>query len=66
MTAKLLLFTNPSGQTLGAIEKTLNEQKKKNPKQTPLQASKQAASQAASNPGLIAGLVIGSPDFQRR
>ena len=66
VTAKLLLFTNPSGQTLGAIEKTLNEQKKKNPKQTPLQASKQAASQAASNPGLIAGLVIGSPDFQRR
>jgi uncharacterized protein (DUF1800 family) len=53
VTAKQVLFTNASGQTLEAIGKTLNEQKKKNPKQ-------------AANPGLIAGLVIGSPDFQRR
>jgi uncharacterized protein (DUF1800 family) len=52
-TARELLFTSASGQTLEAINKTLREQKKKNPKQTP-------------NPGLIAGLVIGSPDFQRR
>ena len=51
--AKQVLFTNASGQTLEAIGKTLNEQKKKNSKQAP-------------NPGLIAGLVIGSPDFQRR
>jgi uncharacterized protein (DUF1800 family) len=51
--AKQVLFTNASGQTLDAIGKTLNEQKKKNSKQAP-------------NPGLIAGLVIGSPDFQRR
>jgi len=53
VTAKQVLFTNASGQTLEAIGKTLNEQKKKNSKQPP-------------NPGLIAGLVIGSPDFQRR
>jgi uncharacterized protein (DUF1800 family) len=53
VTAKQVLFTNASGQTLQAIGKTLNEQKKKNSKQAP-------------NPGLIAGLVIGSPDFQRR
>jgi uncharacterized protein (DUF1800 family) len=53
VTAKQVLFTNASGQTLEAIGKTLNEQKKKNSKQLP-------------NPGLIAGLVIGSPDFQRR
>jgi uncharacterized protein (DUF1800 family) len=53
VTAKQVLFTNASGQTLEAIGKTLNEQKKKNAKQAP-------------NPGLIAGLVIGSPDFQRR
>jgi len=52
-TAKELLFTNATGQTLEAIGKTLREQKKKNPKQVP-------------SPGLIAGLVIGSPDFQRR
>lgn len=52
-TARELLFTNASGQTLEAIDKTLRAQKKKNPKQLP-------------NPGLIAGLVIGSPDFQRR
>ena len=52
-TARELLFTNATGQTLEAIGKALREQKKKNPKQTP-------------NPGLIAGLVIGSPDFQRR
>jgi len=53
VTAKQVLFTNASGQTLEAIGKTLNEQKKKNGKQAP-------------NPGLIAGLVIGSPDFQRK
>jgi len=53
VTAKEVLFTNASGQTLAAIAKTLNQQKKKNSKQAP-------------NPGLIAGLVIGSPDFQRR
>jgi uncharacterized protein (DUF1800 family) len=52
-TARELLFTNATGQTLEAIGKTLREQKKKNPKQGP-------------SPGLIAGLVIGSPDFQRR
>ena len=52
-TAKEILFTNASSQTLEAIGKTLRAQKKKNPKQTP-------------SPGLIAGLVIGSPDFQRR
>jgi uncharacterized protein (DUF1800 family) len=52
-TARELLFTNATGQTLEAIGKTLREQKKKNPKQAP-------------SPGLIAGLVIGSPDFQRR
>jgi uncharacterized protein (DUF1800 family) len=51
--ARQVLFTNASGQTLEAIGKTLNEQKKKNVKPVP-------------NPGLIAGLVIGSPDFQRR
>jgi uncharacterized protein (DUF1800 family) len=53
VTAKEVLFTSASGQTLSAIGKTLNEQKKKN-------------SKVAPNPGLIAGLVIGSPDFQRR
>jgi uncharacterized protein (DUF1800 family) len=58
-TAREILFTNASAQTLDAINKTLREekkkaeQKKKNPKQ-------------AANPGLVAGLVIGSPDFQRR
>jgi uncharacterized protein (DUF1800 family) len=54
VTAKEVLFTNASGQTLAAIGKTLNEQKKKNTKPPP------------PNPGLIAGLVLGSPDFQRR
>jgi uncharacterized protein (DUF1800 family) len=54
VTAKQVLFTNASGQTLQAIDKTLNEQKKKNSKPP------------APNPGLIAGLVLGSPDFQRR
>jgi uncharacterized protein (DUF1800 family) len=54
VTAREVLFTNASGQTLGAIAKTLNEGKKKNSKPAP------------PNPGLIAGLVIGSPDFQRR
>jgi uncharacterized protein (DUF1800 family) len=53
VTAKQVLFTNASGQTLEAIAKTLNQQKKKNSKPVP-------------NPGLIAGLVLGSPDFQRR
>jgi uncharacterized protein (DUF1800 family) len=54
VTARQVLFTNASGQTLEAITKTLNEGKKKNSKPAP------------PNPGLIAGLVIGSPDFQRR
>ncbi len=51
VTARELLFTNASTQTLEAIGKTLSEQKKKDPKQ------------AASNAGLVAGLVIGSPGF---
>ncbi len=55
VTAKQVLFTNASGQTLEAIGKTLNEQKKKNSKQAP-------------NPGLIAGLVhrvAGFPEEMR-
>src|SRR5579871_4231011 len=51
--ARQLLFTNATSQTLGAINKSLEAQKKKNPKEPPSR-------------GLIAGLVIGSPDFQRR
>ncbi len=58
-TAREILFTNASSQTLEAIDKTLREQKKKD------QQKKKNPHQAA-NPGLIAGLVIGSPDFQRR
>jgi uncharacterized protein (DUF1800 family) len=58
VTARQVLFTNASGQTLAAIGKTLNEQQKKNVKPVPNQSS--------INPGLIAGLLIGSPDFQRR
>lgn len=53
VTARQLLFTNASAQTLEAIGKMVGDEKKKDPKQ-------------ASNAGLIAGLVIGSPDFQRR
>ena len=51
--ARQLLFTNATSQTLSAINKSLEAQKKKNPKEPPSR-------------GLIAGLVIGSPDFQRR
>ena len=51
--ARELLFTNGSPQTLAALNKAEQEQKKKAP-------------HAAGNPGLIAGLVIGSPDFQRK
>jgi uncharacterized protein (DUF1800 family) len=51
--ARQLLFTNATSQTVSAINKSLEAQKKKNPKEPPSR-------------GLIAGLVIGSPDFQRR
>ena len=51
--AQQLLFTNATAQTLSAIGKAIEDQKKKNPNEAPSGA-------------LIAGLVIGSPDFQRR
>jgi uncharacterized protein (DUF1800 family) len=51
--AQQLLFTNATVQTLSAIAKAIDDQKKKTPNQPP-------------NGALIAGLVIGSPDFQRR
>ncbi len=51
--AQQLLFTNATVQTLSAIGKAIDDQKKKTPNQPP-------------NGALIAGLVIGSPDFQRR
>ena len=51
--ARRLLFTSPSSQTLDAIAKAVDGQKRKNPDQP-------------VNGGLIAGLVLGSPDFQRR
>ncbi len=57
-TAKQLLFTNASSQTLDAIAKSLAAPKpKKNEK---------PVKPAPPNPGLVAGLVLGSPDFQRR
>jgi uncharacterized protein (DUF1800 family) len=51
--AQQLLFTNATAQTLSAIGKAIEDQKKKSPNEPPSGA-------------LIAGLVIGSPDFQRR
>jgi uncharacterized protein (DUF1800 family) len=51
--AQQLLFTNATVQTLSAIGKAIDDQKKKTPNEPP-------------NGALIAGLVIGSPDFQRR
>jgi uncharacterized protein (DUF1800 family) len=51
--ARQLLFTNATVQTLSAIGKAIEAQRKKTPHQPPSGA-------------LIAGLVIGSPDFQRR
>jgi uncharacterized protein (DUF1800 family) len=57
-TAKQILFTNASSQTLDAIAKSL-EQPKPKKDQKPVKAQ-------PPSPGLIAGLVLGSPDFQRR
>jgi uncharacterized protein (DUF1800 family) len=54
--ARQLLFTNATPQTLSAMNKALEDQKKK----APGHASEPA------NGALIAGLVLGSPDFQRR
>jgi uncharacterized protein (DUF1800 family) len=57
-TAKQLLFTNASSQTLDAIAKSLAAPKpKKNEK---------PVKPVPPSPGLVAGLVLGSPDFQRR
>ena len=61
--ARELLFTNASGQTLEAINKTLREQEKKDEQK---QKAGQRKKKETPDPGLIAGLVIGSPDFQRR
>jgi uncharacterized protein (DUF1800 family) len=58
ITAKQILFTNATPQTLDAIAKSLAPPK-------PKKDQKPVKPQPPS-PGLIAGLVLGSPDFQRR
>ena len=52
VTARMVLFTDPTAPTRDAIAHALADQKAKNPR--------------ASTPALVTGLVLGSPDFQRR